>query len=63
MYFLNLKLLNFVKQCMVTTKLHMKCEEVFICDYIYDIYKFIYRVIFHENFKFQLVIGCLYNYN
>jgi len=59
MYFSNLKLLNFVKQSMVTTKLHMRCEEVLICHYICDIYKFIYRVVFHENFKFQLVIGCL----
>lgn len=63
MCFSNLKLLNFVKQSMVTAKLHMRCEEVLIRDYIYDIYEFIYIVIFHENFKFQLVIGCLYNYN
>ncbi len=39
---------------MVTTKLHMKCEEVLIRDFIYDIYKFIYRVIFHENSNFNL---------
>jgi len=63
MYFSNLKLLVFVKQSMITAKLHMRCEEVFIHDYIYDIYEFIYIIIFHENLKFQLVIGCLYNCN
>jgi len=63
MYFSNLKLLVFVKQSMVTTKLHMRCEEVLIHDYIYDIYEFIYIIILHENFNFQLVIDCLYNYN
>jgi hypothetical protein len=63
MYFSNLKLLDFVKQSMVITKLHMRCEVVLKHDYIYDIFEFIYIIIFHENLKFQLVIGCLYNYN
>jgi hypothetical protein len=36
MYFLNLKLLNFVQQFMVIIKL----QEVLVYDYIYDIYEF-----------------------
>ncbi len=40
MYFLNLKLLNFVQQFMVIIELQQRCEEVRVPDYIYDIYEF-----------------------
>jgi hypothetical protein len=37
-----MKLSNFAQEFMVIAKLHMRCEEAVVPDYIFDPYEYIY---------------------